>query len=85
MASDTRGRERAPESELINDLRKRRSRPPLTLAQTGGEGEVSSTVGAELGALGWSSTELNTSRHDDEHLDSNAGQPPGDAGRGGGA
>jgi hypothetical protein len=62
--------------ELINDVRKRRSKPPLTLAQTGGEGEVSSTVGAELGALGWSSSRLNTSRHDDEHLDSQADQPP---------
>jgi hypothetical protein len=61
--------------ELVNDLRAERGAEPLTLAQTGGEGEVARAVGDELAALGWASSPLDTSRHDDQHLDSPPDEP----------
>ena len=58
--------------EIVNELRTRRDREPLELAQTGGEGELSRTVEDELAGLGWRSQPLNTDRHDDAHV----GQDP---------
>ena len=57
--------------EIVNELRGRRAQDPLTLAQTGGEGEVSDLVGGELDRLGWRHRPLNTGRDDPEH----AGKP----------
>jgi hypothetical protein len=62
--------------EFINGLRKGHNRPPLELAQTGGEGEVSATVRAELERRGWRVEPLDTSRRDPSHLDSPADSPP---------
>src|SRR5215217_6909354 len=39
--------------EVVNDLRARHAQSSLTLAQTGGEGDVSDTVAGELDRLGW--------------------------------
>ncbi len=66
--------------ELVNELRAEQQRPPLTLAQTGGEGEVSRVVDDELGRLGWTHAPLNTSRDDDTHLGRPTMPPPGDQG-----
>jgi hypothetical protein len=62
--------------EIVNDLRARRDREPLTLAQTGGEGELSELVERELGAWGWRSEELNTGRHDEAHSGQPSESPP---------
>ncbi len=62
--------------EIVNDLRARREREPLELAQTGGEGELSDTVEDELGRIGWRSEPLDTSRHDEAHADQPAESPP---------
>jgi hypothetical protein len=62
--------------ELVNDLRARRGREPLELAQTGGEGELSDTVEGELGRIGWRSEPLNTARHDEAHAAQPAESPP---------
>lgn len=53
--------------ELVNELRSRHGQPPLILAQGGGEGDVSDTVGDELNAFGWHWRALNTARHDERH------------------
>lgn len=65
---------------LVNDLRERAGQEPLTLAQTGGEGEVSSLVAEELGRLGWRAEALDTSRRDDAHLAQPESPPPADHG-----
>ena len=62
--------------ELVNQLRARFGQQPLTLAQTGGEGEVSDLVADELGRLGWRSRALNTGRRDDAHLAQPEAPPP---------
>jgi hypothetical protein len=61
--------------ELINELRIKRGRPAMVLAQTGGEGELDPTVAEELGRLGWRSEPLDTSDHDPGHLDSHEDPP----------
>jgi hypothetical protein len=66
--------------ELINDARAARGRPRMTLAQTGGEGQVSSRVAETLGARGWSPEAQDTSRHDDAHVGSPEDPAPPDAG-----
>jgi hypothetical protein len=66
--------------ELVNRLREERRQPELTLAQTGGEGEVSHDVAAELDRLGWTWQPLNTDRHDERHIDRPESPPPPDAG-----
>jgi hypothetical protein len=66
--------------EIVNELRARAGAEPLELAQTGGEGEVSRVVGEELERRGWTSTELNTGRHDPEHAGKPESPPPPDAG-----
>ena len=53
---------------LVNSLREHFAQPVLTLAQTGGEGEVADVVADELGRLGWTREPLDTSRHDERHL-----------------
>ena len=61
----------------MNDLRAQNGREPLTLAQTGGEGEVADTVSAALGDLGWSSRPLDTSEQDEAHAGApGGGEPP---------
>jgi hypothetical protein len=67
---------------IVNELREREGDPPLDLAQTGGEGEVSDTVGEELAGLGWSAAPLDTGRHDDAHVDDPGDPPPASAGSG---
>jgi hypothetical protein len=61
--------------ELINELRVKRGRPAMVLAQTGGEGELDPTVADELGRLGWRSEPLDTSEHDPAHLASHEDPP----------
>jgi alkylated DNA repair dioxygenase AlkB len=65
---------------LVNELRERAGQPPLTLAQTGGEGEVSSVVEDELSRLGWRREALDTSQRDDAHLAEPESPPPADQG-----
>ena len=62
--------------ELVNALRARSSAVPLTLAQTGGEGEVARSVEQELGRLGWRHRPLNTGRRDPQHDESLPEPPP---------
>jgi hypothetical protein len=62
--------------ELVNDLRDRSGAQPLELAQTGGEGDLSDLVRDELGAIGWRSKPLDTSRHDDSHVARDEGGEP---------
>ena len=66
--------------DIVNDLRERAGRERMTLAQTGGEGDVSSTVSGELGRLGWTLRARDTSEHDDAHLASAADPPPAEQG-----
>lgn len=66
--------------DIVNELRERVGRPPMALAQTGGEGEVSSTVSDELGRLGWILRPRDTSEHDDAHLASAHDPPPAEQG-----
>jgi hypothetical protein len=61
--------------ELVNELRVRRGREPMVLAQTGGEGQLDPTVAEELDRLGWSSEPLETSAHDPAHLASHEDPP----------
>ena len=82
--------ERAPEAhvslswnraeELVNELRARVGEAPLTLAQTGGEGEVSDLVSGELGRLGWRADPLDTSTRDAAHLTQPESPPPAEQG-----
>jgi hypothetical protein len=60
---------------LVNAWRERHGQPVLTLAQTGGEGEVDATAGDELTRLGWSHRPLNTGREEPTH-DGLPGSPP---------
>jgi hypothetical protein len=61
---------------LVNEWRARRGAEPLTLAQTGGEGEVSATVEDVLGRLGWSRRPLPTDRDHPAHLGLDESPPP---------
>ena len=66
--------------DLVNELRERFGEPPLTLAQTGGEGEISDLVRGELEPLGWRAEALDTSRRDEEHLTHPESPPPPEQG-----
>jgi len=66
--------------QLVNELRRTRGQNELTLAQTGGEGEVSDLIRDELGRLGWRAQPLNTGREDAQHLGQPESPPPGDQG-----
>jgi hypothetical protein len=61
---------------LVNEWRARHGHEPLTLAQTGGEGDVAATVEDVLGRLGWSHRPLATDRDDPAHLGLDASPPP---------
>jgi hypothetical protein len=61
--------------EIVNELRGERGRPPLALAQTGGEGTLADTVVAELGRLGWRGAPADTSEHDPAHVWSGHDEP----------
>src|SRR5437764_5601110 len=63
--------------EIVNELRARHGQPAMTLAQTGGEGEISPLVSSELGELGWGFAPLNTGRRDTEH-ETRPASPPRD-------
>jgi hypothetical protein len=52
---------------LVNELRDHRGLPPLELAQTGGEGEVSGLVTGVLETLGWVAAPRDTREHDPDH------------------
>ncbi|CAA9485346.1 MAG: hypothetical protein AVDCRST_MAG38-2289 [uncultured Solirubrobacteraceae bacterium] len=65
---------------LVNDLRAEHDREPLTLAQTGDEGEVSDVVAAELQRLQWSWKPRDTSRDDPAHSEESRSAPPSGAG-----
>ena len=65
---------------FVNELRARQGQDALTLAQTGGEGEISDLIASELGRLGWSADELDTSRRDPAHLTQPESPPPAEQG-----
>jgi hypothetical protein len=54
--------------DFVNEIRAKHGQPPLALAQTGGEGDVADRVANALSGLGWTPKPLDTSRHDDAHL-----------------
>jgi len=62
--------------DIVNGLREQGGHPPLTLAQTGGEGEVGRRVAEALGARGWTRRPQDTRRHDAAHADSPPDPPP---------
>jgi hypothetical protein len=66
--------------EIVNRLRAEQGREPLTLAQTGGEGEASDLVLGELESLGWRWRPRDTSTHDTAHVGRPDSPPPPDAG-----
>ena len=66
--------------KLVNDLRAEHGREPLALAQTGGEGELSDVVAAELRRPQWTRKPRDTSSDDPSHAGQPAGAPPGEAG-----
>jgi hypothetical protein len=59
---------------IVNELREREGDPPLDLAQTGGEGEVSERVADALDTLGWHPRPA-TAGHDDAHVDAEPQRP----------
>jgi hypothetical protein len=61
---------------LVNEWRARRGAEPLTLAQTGGEGDVSATVEEVLGRFGWTRKPLQTDRDHPAHLGLDESPPP---------
>jgi hypothetical protein len=61
---------------LVNRLRAEHGRAPLTLAQTGGEGEASKLVSGELDRLGWRMRPRDTGRQDPAHAGKPASPPP---------
>jgi hypothetical protein len=62
--------------EIVNELRERVGKPPLALAQSGGEGEVSERIEETMRQLGWTHHPLNTGRHDDAHVAQEQELPP---------
>jgi len=62
--------------DMVNGVAAEQGEEPMTLAQTGGEGEVAPRIAELLGPLGWSSTAANTSAHDPRHEDSPPDPPP---------
>ena len=62
--------------EIVNRLRGERGQEPLTLAQTGGEGELSDKVASELQSLGWKWRPRDTSRSDPAHTAAPHSPPP---------
>jgi hypothetical protein len=62
--------------EVINAVRRGLGEEPMTLAQTGGEGQVDRTIREALEPLGWKIEPLDTSTRDPAHLDSPEDPPP---------
>ncbi|MEA2468414.1 MAG: hypothetical protein QOJ57_2540 [Thermoleophilaceae bacterium] len=62
--------------ELINAVRRGLGEEPMTLAQTGGEGEVDRSVREAFEPLGWTIEPLDTGRSDPAHLGSPEDPPP---------
>jgi hypothetical protein len=62
--------------EAVNNLRSAHGREPLTLAQTGGEGEVSDRVAGALEQLGWRPRPA-TAGHDDARVEAEPERPSG--------
>jgi hypothetical protein len=65
---------------LVNEWRVRHGHDPLTLAQTGGEGEVGRTVADLLGRLGWTREALSTGTDHPAHLGLDESPPPSEHG-----
>jgi hypothetical protein len=65
---------------LVDEWRARHGHGPLTLAPTGGEGEVSRTVEDVLGRFGWSHRALSTDEDHPSHLGLDESPPPPDHG-----
>jgi hypothetical protein len=65
---------------LVGEWRARHGHEPLTLAQTGGEGEVAATVEDVLGRLGWTHRPLATDRDHPAHMGQPESPPPRDHG-----
>jgi hypothetical protein len=61
---------------LVSQWRVRHGHGELTLAQTGGEGEVSATVDEVLGGLGWTHKPLSTDTDHPAHLGLDESPPP---------
>ncbi len=66
--------------DVVNEQRARVGYDALELAQTGGEGELSDLVAAELARLGWRARARSTDEHDPDHLSSPESPPPPDHG-----
>src|SRR3954471_8012926 len=66
--------------EIVNLLRSRTGKGELTLAQTGGEGEVTERVREDIERLGWRTEPLDTSENQPDHVDDPESPPPLDAG-----
>jgi hypothetical protein len=63
--------------EIINALRQAHDREPMTLAQTGSEGQPEDDDAVQaLAELGWTCSPLDTSEHDDAHVASPEDPPP---------
>ena len=61
---------------IINEQRAEHGRPPLTLAQTGGEGEVTERIANALRGQGWRPRPHRPGTHDRGHVNGRAGAPP---------
>ena len=62
--------------KTINAQRAEHDLPPLTLAQTGGEGEVTERIANALRHQGWRPRPHRPGTHDRGHLDGRASAPP---------
>ena len=62
--------------EIVNGLRERAGAEALTLAQTGGEGDLSDRVASALRDLGWRAAPLDTTSHAPHHLSGPPSPPP---------
>jgi hypothetical protein len=62
--------------QVVDDLREAHRAPTLSLAQRGGEGQLSEEVDRVLRAHGWVSEQMNPDRHDPTHTDAARGLPP---------
>src|SRR3954454_2745276 len=63
---------------VVNQLRARVGAEPLTLAQTGDEGDVDRTILHELGARGWRFAPASTGAADPQHDGASASPPSGE-------
>src|SRR3954470_5566465 len=61
--------------EIVNTLRSEHGRAALTLAQTGGEGQVTDRVGDALNGLGWHARPP-AAGHDEAHREAEPERPP---------